>query len=382
MQSPSSQRTPSRASPHGKGKATADRARAKPRLQIEECANWTSDLTKDFLQCCANDIEQFGRTSNSLDPAGWLRVTIAFNNMTNSHYNKTQIKNRWDQLKRDWAAWKMLTKNPSQTGLGWDFEKNTVTGPDHCWELMINRRKEAAKFKNAGLEHKDLMERVFRDVTAMGEGAYIPRTWQERMEDVHSEDSWELESFESNPLGMEDPFQTPNKRYKSGGGGTSMPMGSASHRSTRKSSASEVDLSESINELLQTVKENNQDCEKEQRAEAFRRMKALPVFRDMHNPKIAELRWRALRHLEKIRKVETFLECDTDAERNQWLYFENLAAIEEHHRGRGKDRLPPRSPPPTFTTHIATLAFIASAFFFFIIAWAFKDRLLNSIIYI
>ncbi|KAH7841458.1 hypothetical protein Vadar_030147 [Vaccinium darrowii] len=367
MVSPSSQRTPSRASPRGKGKAKTVRACAKQQLQIEKRANWTSDLTKDFLQCCANDIEQFGSTSNSLDPAGWFRVTIAFNNMTNSHYKKTQLKNRWDQLKRDWAAWNMLI-DPSQTGLGWDYKKHTVTGPDHWWGLMINRRKEAAKFKNAGLEHKDLMERVFRDVTAMGEGAYIPRTWHERMEDVRSEDSRELESDGSNSIGMEDPFQTPNKRLKSGGGGTSMPMGSASHRSTRKSSASKADLFDSINELLQAVKKKNQDCEKRQRAkairrnnqdcekrqraearaEAIRRVKALPVFRDMHKPEIEELRWWALRHLEKIRKVKTFLACNTDAERHQWLYFENLAAIEEHHRGRGMALQPPRFPPPTY----------------------------------
>ncbi|KAH7833474.1 hypothetical protein Vadar_006681 [Vaccinium darrowii] len=55
----------------------------------------------------------------------------------------------------------------------------------------------------------------------------------------------------------------------------------------------------------------------------------------MHKPKIQELRWWAFRHLEKIRKVEMFLACDTDAERHQWLYYENLAAIEEHHRGQG-----------------------------------------------
>lgn len=39
---------------------------------------------------------------------------------------------------------------------------------------MILRNKLVAKFKDAGLEHADLMERVFQDVTATGVGAYVP----------------------------------------------------------------------------------------------------------------------------------------------------------------------------------------------------------------
>ncbi|KAH7834218.1 hypothetical protein Vadar_013848 [Vaccinium darrowii] len=361
MQSPSSQRTPSRTSPRGKGKATVDRPRARQRLQIEERAHWTSELTKDFLQCCANDIDQYGRTSISLDPAGWVRVNNAFNAITNSNYNKAQLKNRWDQLKRDWAAWIMLTESPRQTGLGWDEKNNTITAPDHWWGAMISRRKEAAKFRAAGLEHRDLMERVFRDVTAMGEGAYIPRTRQEQMEDVPANDSQELESEGTNPLGMEDPFQTTMKwyksgaggtsmatGYKSGGGGSSMAAGSASHGSTHKSNATKADLSHSINELLDHVKQNTQDYDRVQRAEAFRCVKALPIFRNMDDPEIEDLRWWALRQMEKMRKVETFLECDTDRQRHKWLYLENVAAIEEYRSGRAKDGIPPRMPPPAY----------------------------------
>lgn len=138
---------------------------------------------------------------------------------------------------------------------------------------MISRRKEAAKFRYAGLEHRDLMERVFRNVTAMGEGAYIPRTRQEQMDDVPVEDSQEVESEGTNPpLCSEDPFRTPMKRFKSGagdihmatgynsgGGDTNPAPGSASHGSNRKSSATKVDLSDSINNLLDHVKQNTQD---------------------------------------------------------------------------------------------------------------------------
>ncbi|KAH7840476.1 hypothetical protein Vadar_017463 [Vaccinium darrowii] len=268
--------------------------------------------------------------------------------MTNSNYNKAQLKNRWDQLKRDWAAWIMLTESPNQTGLGWDKEKNTVTAPDHWWGSMIIRRKEAAKFREAGLEHRDLMERVFRNVTAMGEGAYIPRTRQQQMEDVAVEESQELESEGTNPLVMEDPFQTPMKRYKSGGGGTSMPSGTGSHGSTRKSSASKVDLSGSINELLEHVKQDTEEVEKGQGTEAIRRVKALPIFRDMADQQMQDLRWWTLRHLEKMRKVEAFLACDTDTERHYWLHLENHNAAEAYRKGLSKEPLPPPTFPPPF----------------------------------
>ncbi|KAH7833972.1 hypothetical protein Vadar_011545 [Vaccinium darrowii] len=224
MQTPSSQRTPSRSSPRAKGKATTDRPRARQRLQIEERAHWTSDLTKDFLQCCANDIDQFGRTT-----------------------------------------WIMLIKSPNQTGLGWDKEKNTITAPEHWWGSMIIR-KEATKFRYAGLEHRDLMECVFRDVTAMGEGAYIPQ--------------------------------------------------------------------------------NTEEDKKGQRTEAVRLVKVLPIFRDMDDQEIQDLRWWALRHLEKIQKVEMFLACDADMERHRWLYLENRIVVEAYHQGLSKEPLPPPTFPP------------------------------------
>jgi len=127
-----------------------------------------------------------------------------------------------------------------------------------------------------------------------------------------------------------------------------MPTGSASHGSTRKSFASKADLSDSINVLLQHVKQDTEEVEKGQRTEAVRRVKALPIFRDMADQEMQDLRWWALRQFEKIRKVEMFLACDTDTERHRWLHLDNRIAVEVYRKGLSKEPLPPPTFPPPF----------------------------------
>lgn len=63
---------------------------------------------------------------------------------------------------------------------------------------MILRNKHVAKFKDPGLKHVDLMEMVFRDVMTTGVGAYVPQSRQDRMDEVESDDSHELQSDVTN----------------------------------------------------------------------------------------------------------------------------------------------------------------------------------------
>ncbi|XLT31500.1 hypothetical protein HN873_062792 [Arachis hypogaea] len=45
---------------------------------------------------------------------------------------KIQLKNKWDNLKKEWSAWyKFFGK---ETGLGWDYIKHTVDAPNEWWE--------------------------------------------------------------------------------------------------------------------------------------------------------------------------------------------------------------------------------------------------------
>ncbi|KAH7848120.1 hypothetical protein Vadar_034029 [Vaccinium darrowii] len=339
--------TPSRSSPRRKSKdKNAVQPRVRQRLQLEERACWTPALTETFLQCCVDDIDNFGRISSSLDHHAWVRVVDDFNKRTNSNLQKTQLKNRWDQLKREWAAWRMLTEDRSVTGLGWDSKKKTVTGPDHWWATMILRNKNVAKFKEAGLEHADLMERVFRDVTATGDGAYVPRSRQEQMAEIESDSSHELQSD------SQDPFSPASaKRLKSGGnvGGS----GSQSYKS--RVAATTAAMSESINELIQTVKSSEHrvvthDAGRDLHIETIKVLSSLPIFKDETNHEVQKLHWWAIRLLDKPGKVDAFLGFHSDIGRQTWLYYEHRAAINDNRFGRSRDEAipPPYFPPPPY----------------------------------
>ncbi|KAH7860264.1 hypothetical protein Vadar_011364 [Vaccinium darrowii] len=316
MASFGSQGTPSRSSPCAKGKDKAgNQARARQRLQLEERASWTPALTETFLQCCADDIDNFGRVSTSLEKAAWLRVVADFNKRTNSNLQITQLKNRWDQLKREWVAWRMLNDDRSVTGIGWNPAKKTVTGPDHWWATMILRNKLAAKFKDAGLEHADLMERVFRDVTATGAGAYVPRSRQERMAEVESDNSHDLHSDGTNAVHSPEQFgPAVAKRLKSD--------------SVARGSGTQSDL----------------------HIEAIKKLSSLPIFKDENNHECQELHWWAIRLFEKAGKVDAFLGFNSDVGRQTWLYYEHCAALNTYERGHSRDEAipPPYFPPPPY----------------------------------
>ncbi|KAH7849302.1 hypothetical protein Vadar_015974 [Vaccinium darrowii] len=353
MASFGSQGTPSRSSPRAKGKDKAgNQARARQRLQLEERASWTPALTETFLQCCADDIDNFGRVSTSLDKAAWLRVVADFNKRTNSNLQITQLKNRWDQLKREWAAWRMLNDDRSVTGIGWNPAKKTVTGPDHWWATMILRNKLAAKFKDAGLEHADLMERVFRNVTATGAGAYVPRSRQERMAEVESDNSHDLHSDGTNPVHSPEQFgPVVAKRLKS----DSVAGGSGTQSYKSRVAASTAAMSESINELIQTVKTTEHrvvthDAGRDLHIEAIKKLSSLPIFKDENNHECQELHWWAIRLFEKAGKVDAFLGFNSDVGRQTWLYYEHRAALNAYERGHSRDEAipPPYFPPPPY----------------------------------
>ncbi|XP_054813336.1 uncharacterized protein LOC129313977 [Prosopis cineraria] len=58
-----------------------------------------------------------------------------FNALSYKGYDKKQLKNKWDNLRKDWNIWdKLLNKENS---LGWDTEKNTVSISEKWWNQKI-----------------------------------------------------------------------------------------------------------------------------------------------------------------------------------------------------------------------------------------------------
>ncbi|XP_020592742.1 L10-interacting MYB domain-containing protein-like [Phalaenopsis equestris] len=83
-------------------------------------------------------------------------------------YDRLQMKNKWDQLKKDWKFWKDLKRG--STGLCWDPIKRTIDVSKEWW------CPQQKKYKTCGIE-PDLEEKLdimFGGVVAIEKYACTP----------------------------------------------------------------------------------------------------------------------------------------------------------------------------------------------------------------
>ncbi|XP_039690637.1 L10-interacting MYB domain-containing protein-like [Medicago truncatula] len=80
-----------------------------------------------------------------------------FHNLTRLKYEKAQLKNRYDSLRKDWRAWYNLFGR--ETGLGWDPENPLYE-----------------KFRNKGLPFANDLTTLFKDKAGDSEDASVGAT--------------------------------------------------------------------------------------------------------------------------------------------------------------------------------------------------------------
>jgi len=95
-------------------------------------AIWDYKSTENFVKACLEQVSKGERVGTSFSKKGWTNIRVRFHNLTGLKYEKAQLKNRYDSLRKDWRAWYNLFGR--ETGLGWDPVNNTVVAPDEWWE--------------------------------------------------------------------------------------------------------------------------------------------------------------------------------------------------------------------------------------------------------
>ncbi|KAL1161905.1 hypothetical protein V6Z11_A07G166200 [Gossypium hirsutum] len=101
-----------------------------------------------------------------------------------------QLKNRWDDLKKEWKAWKKF--KGEDTGLGWNPKKRIVDAPDDWWESRLKVVPEAQKFRTSGNdpEFEGKLDQMFMGIVATSDKAWAPSSGTLRsdfFEDVNNE---------------------------------------------------------------------------------------------------------------------------------------------------------------------------------------------------
>lgn len=87
---------------------------------------------KHFIDICNKEIEAGNRPNRLWTRKGWSNLMDKFFAKSGQKLKKTQLKNKWDIMKKDFTLF-MELKNFA-TGLGWDDAKQTVACSKEWWD--------------------------------------------------------------------------------------------------------------------------------------------------------------------------------------------------------------------------------------------------------
>ncbi|XVF42135.1 hypothetical protein PTKIN_Ptkin01aG0335900 [Pterospermum kingtungense] len=137
-------------------------------------AVWDRNLTMIFCDLCIKEKDHNCRRGTYFKKEGWTRLVADFNKETGKEYEKSQLKNRWDLLKKEWKVWKQLKGN--DTFFGWDPRKNNIDASEEWWEKKLKLMPESAKFKNGGIdpELENKLDWMFQGVLVNNDTTLAP----------------------------------------------------------------------------------------------------------------------------------------------------------------------------------------------------------------
>jgi len=67
-------------------------------------ASWSKAMLHTFCDICITAIERGMRPNTYFDKAGWKFVVQSFKDQTCLSLSKSQLKNKWDGIKKDWRV--------------------------------------------------------------------------------------------------------------------------------------------------------------------------------------------------------------------------------------------------------------------------------------
>jgi hypothetical protein len=97
--------------------------------------DWNTENTENTKVFCKLFVEQVARgnrPNTCLNLVGYAEVEKCLKDRLGIVTTKTQIKNKWDNLKENFKAWKKLLMR--QTRTGWCPIKGTIVMDDDWWK--------------------------------------------------------------------------------------------------------------------------------------------------------------------------------------------------------------------------------------------------------
>ncbi|XP_074293634.1 uncharacterized protein LOC141620737 [Silene latifolia] len=142
----------------------------------KERASWSKDTLYEFFYICNAQMQRSKGKKGAITSqrVPWKAVESQFRKKTNLHYDKVKLKSKLDWMKSRWSLWKQL--KGTETGLGWDHEKGTISASDEWWNQKIQENPKFGAFRDEGIE-QDLeykMDQLFGVSVASGANKHNP----------------------------------------------------------------------------------------------------------------------------------------------------------------------------------------------------------------
>ncbi|KAM0864150.1 hypothetical protein ACQ4PT_044105 [Festuca glaucescens] len=145
-----------------------------------EKAVWDDAHVVHFIAICKEEIGNGNRPLGFLNPIGWKNLVEKFEARTKKKLTKTQLKNKWDSMKKEYT-WFMELKIAA-TGLGWDDAKQTVDASKEWWDEHLQRYNNPEngtkcnhlRYRKRGPKHLDDLDVLFQKAHVTGATASCP----------------------------------------------------------------------------------------------------------------------------------------------------------------------------------------------------------------
>jgi hypothetical protein len=95
--------------------------------------DWNDENTKVLCELFAEQMKAYNRSDTQLNRTGYTNVIEKFKDRTGLSYSKMQFKNKWDNMRAEYANWKRIAK---ATRIGWDLVKKTYQTIDAWWKKI------------------------------------------------------------------------------------------------------------------------------------------------------------------------------------------------------------------------------------------------------
>ncbi|XP_028099888.1 L10-interacting MYB domain-containing protein-like, partial [Camellia sinensis] len=130
---------------------------------------WGSENVKIFLEILVDGIKKKGpfmsKKDRSFFPRQWQTIDDEMTKKVGKNYGLKKLKGKFARLKLNYKEFVALKNH---TGLGWDPITQTVTAPNDVWENYVQAHPNAKQFQTKGLEHYELMSKIFAKSFATG----------------------------------------------------------------------------------------------------------------------------------------------------------------------------------------------------------------------